>query len=232
VLEIGYVHEGHGTFMIGAKHLPFRAGDTCLINPAEPHIAYYPVTCVCSWIYVDPARLLSHAASDAMLIDTTAFGGPSFVNIFASKDYPWIDVLVRQVIDELADRKPYFEDAVRGLFLALMSGLHRLRRAGDPHFSRESRAPTSFGSLARIGPALAYVQEHFARPIGIGTLARTVSMSPTYLIDHRLLSAIKMLHDESLSVEQIAERCGFRDASGLRKAFKARLGSSPAKWRR
>jgi AraC family transcriptional activator FtrA len=129
-----------------------------------------------------------------------------------------------------------------------LADLHRLRRSGDVHFSREGRAPTVGGSLSRVGPAIAHIHEAFSRPLGIRALAKTVSMSPThfarlfrsavgcsphkYVIDHRLLSAITMLREGVLSVEQIAEQCGFGDASGLRKAFKSRLGASPTKWRR
>jgi hypothetical protein len=50
MLEIGFIHEGHGSFVIAEKHLEFKTGDIIILTTAEPHMAFFPVTCICSWL--------------------------------------------------------------------------------------------------------------------------------------------------------------------------------------
>lgn len=63
--------------------------------------------------------------------------------------------------------------------------------------------------------------------------ARTVGMPPmTYLTDWRLLKARALLHDTGLSIDEIAERCGYASVPSFSRRFKSRFGAGPGAFRR
>jgi AraC-like DNA-binding protein len=124
----------------------------------------------------------------------------------------------------------------RLLFLVLSDACHALYCKREQ--SREE------GVLART---CRYVQENFHRDISIKELASNVSFSTSYffkifkglanmtpaeyLISVRLSNAKQLLLESDLTVAQIAEQCGFRDASYFSYYFKKRFGITPSKYR-
>lgn len=95
---------------------------------------------------------------------------------------------------------------------------------------------------------LEYLEEHYFEHITVADLAARVNLSQSYfsklfsqymhttpinmLIKIRLNHSIQMLFDESLSVSEIALRCGFNDFSYFCKCFRMRYGCSPRKYRK
>lgn len=73
---------------------------------------------------------------------------------------------------------------------------------------------------------------HVSKSHFIRRFQRAVGMAPAeYGRDRRLSIAARLLHDEKLTIEEIAERTGFSDRFHFSRAFKARLGLSPARYR-
>ena len=61
---------------------------------------------------------------------------------------------------------------------------------------------------------------------------RVLGLSPMeYLLNHRLEQACHLLLTTHWPVSQVAEACGFGDASYFGKAFRKKTGLSPAKYR-
>ena len=52
-----------------------------------------------------------------------------------------------------------------------------------------------------------------------------------FILQWRMLQAIDLLDDESLSVEEVARRCGFKLEKNLIAAFRARYGTTPYAYR-
>lgn len=93
----------------------------------------------------------------------------------------------------------------------------------------------------------AYIEQHFARPIGLRDVARTVGYSPAYLTDivrketglpvhrhiiaRRLSAAIRLLAETDISIQAIAERSGFSDGGYFARLFKRTTGLTPTAWR-
>jgi len=98
-----------------------------------------------------------------------------------------------------------------------------------------------------IGPALRGIESSLCPPPTNAQLAalchlskshfirrfhRTVGMAPAeYGRDRRIAIAARLLHDDKLTIDQIAEQTGFSDRFHFSRAFKTRLGLSPAKYR-
>jgi AraC-like DNA-binding protein len=248
MVEIGYIHSGYSTFSIADKYLEFKAGSFCIITHSEPHRAFFPVTSMCSWLYVDPARLFVGFPGHEQLLDTTTFSGPAFVNIFDGDEYPALRTIVENLIKEFQKKERFYQDQFRGLLLSLFIGLYRLREAGDMHFSREPAAAVQGSSpMESIGLSLDKIHNHFSEPLDCSGLAKLACMSSTnfrrcfkqvvgsspyeYLSACRISAAVNALQEGIMRVEEIGAACGFEDPSAFRRAFKKRMGVAPARWK-
>ena len=96
--------------------------------------------------------------------------------------------------------------------------------------------------------ALSYVAAHYSEPITASCLAATIPMSRAYfsvafkkrfgvspydyIKSYRLAAAECMLLTSDLSIDTIATKCGFSDASSFIRAFKKQNGISPAAYRK
>ena len=96
--------------------------------------------------------------------------------------------------------------------------------------------------------SIALIYERYAEKLTVGELCETARMSRSaylrrfreltgtspgeYILVHRLDIAAKMLANTSLSVNAIAEECGFYDAPHLIRTFTKRFNKSPMEYRK
>lgn len=115
-----------------------------------------------------------------------------------------------------------------------------LRRA-DEH---EKQLPV-FQTVSR---AVEIIRRDYAMPLTIAALAKASSASPRqfqrrfkstfgitpqeFLIKTRVLVAAQLLEETNLSAAEIAERCGFADASAFSEQFHQRTKMTPTQYRR
>lgn len=142
-------------------------------------------------------------------------------------------------VRESEQRPDGWEAAVVGNTLTLLT---RIKRATDAQTARtlEAEKPEL---LDRI---MAYVEERYPEDVTLESVARESFVSEStvshlfkqklgvsfhrYLTQRRLIAA-KTLIAQGLPLEQVAERCGFRDYSGFYRAFRQEYGISPRKYR-
>ena len=102
-------------------------------------------------------------------------------------------------------------------------------------------------SKRRCEAARRLVERDLSRPVSISDMARAAGLSEShlhrcflrhcgttphrFLLDTRLARARELLRDTTLSVKEIAARCGFPDAPSFGRAFRNRAGVSPGAWR-
>lgn len=95
---------------------------------------------------------------------------------------------------------------------------------------------------------MAYLRENYRTPITLRAVAKHMHLSReeccrlfkaaysctifTYLADYRLQQSLPLLADRSLTVSQIAERCGFNSTSYFIKRFREKVGVSPLQYRK
>lgn len=101
---------------------------------------------------------------------------------------------------------------------------------------------------ALIKSALAYLDEHYMEKITISKLCMELGTSPSLLSMqfraytsnsiHQYLASVRLSHAEhlltnnpDLSIANVANLCGFHDASHLNKAFKSSLRMAPSQFR-
>ena len=100
----------------------------------------------------------------------------------------------------------------------------------------------------RLQESMDWMRSHLQRPITVAELAARCHLSPRqyvrrfgettgtspyrWLLDQRITRARELLETDTGSVEDIAHRCGFRDATTLRSHFRRRLATTPTQYRR
>jgi AraC family transcriptional regulator len=227
----------------------FQGRTQTLVAPAQPgaiHIvdlADQPVAYVCSPFH-SVLFHINRASIDEFAADTgvsmvTALRCPSGV------DDPVIASLARAMLPSIArpgEACPLFLDHVA---LALYAHLATHYGDGRPR----DRAKHSTG--------LAPWQQRRAKDLLLGQIARNVSLAEVagecrlsrshfgkafkqstgetphaWLTARRIEAVQRMLLESSASLSEIALACGFADQSHLTRVFGARVGQSPAHWRR
>ncbi|MFI9559874.1 helix-turn-helix domain-containing protein [Nonomuraea endophytica] len=119
------------------------------------------------------------------------------------------------------------------------------REGGQAQFVRPAPAPERDGSL---GAVLDWAAGRLDQPLTVGDLARRARLSPRtfarrfaadlgvspgqWLLAQRVDAARELLERTPLPVETIAARVGLSSAVNLRRHFHARLGTTPAAYRR
>ena len=102
--------------------------------------------------------------------------------------------------------------------------------------------------LNRLLPAIDRMSKHFAEPITVVELARACGYSERHFMrlfrermsisPHRFLEQVRMFHAidaikrSNRQIADIAEACGFHDASAFVKRFKRFAGTTPLRFRR
>ncbi|CAN5620725.1 helix-turn-helix domain-containing protein [soil metagenome] len=99
-----------------------------------------------------------------------------------------------------------------------------------------------------LGPLLAWMVQHLDEALTVDELARRVDLSPRtfarrfgeatgttplrWLLGQRVALARRLLETTDLAVEEVARRCGYSSAAGLRVHFQREVGTAPAAYRR
>ena len=99
-----------------------------------------------------------------------------------------------------------------------------------------------------IEKAQEFMKDNYREPIKLSDIASAVNLSPNYfhttfskncgktprqyLEDYRISMAKKLLLTTRLTLEKIAEQCGFETQQYLATVFKAKTGFSPAQFKR
>lgn len=160
----------------------------------------------------------------------------------AHRARPRLSALMRVLAGEL------HPDTARGALFA--DALLRALAVEIAH-STWTRAPGA-AARARLSSreaaiVAAHVEDHLGEDLTVAALADLVGMEPAafsrafrqafgrspyaYVLDVRVESAARLLATTRLSISEIAGRVGFADQQHLTKAFRRRLGRTPASMR-
>lgn len=238
-MEIGYCHAGSGVFIVEGKSLPFSKGDLSVICGGERHWARSASRTFSQWTWIklDPALLLPGDC-----LNFASLRGPQFRNIIRRSEDPLLSEWIAQIIQELCAKPEGYQTVARGLLLAFLTRLQRIRQLLPPsaQTARSSR-------FERIAPALLRITTHYAESIQIQDLARachasiphfrrifrhTIHMSPhAYLTRIRIQMAAGLLTASDKPILQIASEVGYSTLSSFNRHFRSILKSTPRQWR-
>jgi AraC-like DNA-binding protein len=102
--------------------------------------------------------------------------------------------------------------------------------------------------FSKLMPALDIISRDYSSAIEVNHLARQCHLSPSqfrrtfrrllgksplqFILDVRLQAAADLLMDSSLSVTEIARRCGFNEPNYFTRQFRQHIGISPSEYRK
>ena len=229
--QILYCADGEGVLEYDGKTEELHKSTFLLLPKAKPH-GYYPAANLweVNWIAFDGKdcdnTLAALGMTDIIVAETddTAYMEEIFGKMLASQK---TDIL-------------YSGYTCSGLTYDYIIGFRRLFSAdADNKKSRQ---------LSMLMPALKYMYDNYAEDIPMTYLAQltgvthqhfcrlfrsTMNMRPNdYLTGRRIDEAKRLLEENSLSVADIAEVCGFRDPCYFSTIFRKYAGVSPAAFRK
>ena len=101
--------------------------------------------------------------------------------------------------------------------------------------------------IQSVARAVEIIRRDFTGPVVLSEVARTCGLSmrhfqrrfqhafgfspQEFLMKTRVIAAMKLLEETSLSASEIAVRCGFVDGSSFAEQFRERVGQSPSAYR-
>jgi AraC family transcriptional regulator len=170
----------------------------------------------------------------------------TLIDPMGSRD-PFAESVCRQMIREmsLGDHSSRMMIDVLGQQLVI----HLIRRHSSVSGSKAFPDNSGPGYRDwRVRNAIDYFEAHLADDIGLDEVAAVVGLSTTHLVDlfrqgtgepphrwlmnRRLARACELLANPSLSITEIAHRCGFASSQHLAAVTRRRLATTPTAYRR
>lgn len=228
VYEFEFYNEDYpgGHYLDGAYY-PVKKGSCFFAKPGQRMRSVFPYKCmVADFATNDPAL-------QEMLNNLPAF--------FPFQGMPQVLDILRRMIatgtdESLAAQLKRQSDACR--ILALLS----------QHYNPDlSRQPATFRHQNTLLMLETYIREHLSEDLSLKTLAKLCNLDPTYLhklytasfgvtparrvLNHRISAAKRGLLAQEVSLEELAEQCGFSSQSYFCYRFKEYTGKTPLQYR-
>lgn len=164
-----------------------------------------------------------------------------------------VNTMYRKAI-QMAEVHPLYIDAISGHFTVeiekaetmdqLLSVIPKMIR----HYCLLVQQHSLKNYSRLIRDCLNYIDFHYMEPLSLEQLARRFSVNKNYLSSRfhkevqttvtdyinrtRVQHAVQLLDQTALSMQQIAEKCGFADANYFTRIFRKLNGSSPNDYRK
>ncbi|RXZ81998.1 AraC family transcriptional regulator [Paenibacillaceae bacterium] len=242
-LEINYILQGTGHYLINGNRHELREGDIVLINSNDLHRAFETENLVMMIIMFDAAYFSLERRYDTALMNPFREMGRRFHNVLDRHNpvHSRLCQLIKEMSEECAGEEAHFETIVRSQMVQFLSLVNR-------HFAVNCQRgmPVTSGT-EQIRALLHELDNRLAEPWTLQMMADNVHLSPSrfsalfaqmvgtspidYLIQLRLTQAITLLESSDIKVIEIAERCGFHNLSNFNRLFKRHIGKSPSELR-
>lgn len=249
-LELFFVQNGRGRYVIGEKVYNFEKGDIFVIGNNELHKSELVDAAGFSALVVMFAPdilfpggfAVDEDPMDLFYLRNEDFGHRLRPARHKREAYLGVAGLMREEYERGGGAQ---RAALRGLLTWLLCDLRREYRLRT--------APREFGTSERvkrkkiINEVLDYIDEHYEEDISIGKLADALFINHSYLsrefkkstgyslvkfiTNKRIREARELLRTTSLTVADIATRVGYNNITHFHAMFKAETGTTPKAFR-
>lgn len=249
-LVLAYFEHGAGSLRLGAREWPLSSGDAFVIAPGEMvrfsgHDPGRPAEGWC--VFFPPELIASESLGGALgwrahpLLYRFAgrqAGGAQRLPVPAGERAAWSQH-VQAIEAELREpRDGSAEAALAHLTLLLVSAARISVDIGED--LRQRREPL-------LAAVFELIEAHYGEPISLARVAAEVGLTPGHLTtvvrrktgrsvqrwitERRMAEARRLLRETDLTVETVATRTGYRQASFFIKQFRRDHMVTPAAWR-
>lgn len=248
-LVLAYFERGTGSFRLGNREWPLRDGDAFVIAPGEVvRFSDHDHGAVEGWgVFFPPGIIASEPLGGSLgwKAHPLLFGfvgraadGAQRLPVPAGERTAWSQH-VTAIEHELREpREGSAEAALAHLTLLLVSAARISVDIGQDFRLR---------SEPLMAAVFEFIEEHYREPISLATIAAEVGLTPGYLTtvvrrktgrsvqrwitERRMAEARTLLRQTDLTVEAVAARVGYRQASFFIKHFRRDHAVTPAAWR-
>ena len=151
--------------------------------------------------------------------------------------------IIRNIIEEYRDTKPYYKEAVKGYLRAFVVELLRINEDMSTSLTLEEKRLNSY-----IEKSVNYIAEHYAEEIKMSDVAyecglsenhfrrifeESMSMKPLdYLNMIRIDKACEIIQNKDYAMEEVGFRVGYQTPSTFNRNFKKLTGKTPYQWKK
>lgn len=236
-VEIFLVFEGEIDFYINTSYYGLSSGKFIIVNSNEVHSIEVPKANFTLVLQIPPEELDKYKRKGEYLLFSHTSEG------YKEQDAEFVR-LIRQMYTAYAEKRYGYELEVLSDYYRMLHLLFtRYREKNvDEERMKQSR------QIEKLSGITSYIEAHYQEDMGLERVAGIFGFSPTYLsrifrryanvnyktyvINTRVEHAFKELMNTDKSINKIAESNGFPDGRSFSKAFAARFGISPDKYRR
>ena len=235
--EFYYVRSGEASLFSGRKVLNMKAGDFALIPPGVSHYAFYRSTCVRINIYFNFSDLCED-------------GIPFYTDFKESLDFSsgTITAAYRDELTGIFDRmitEGRLNDRYSLMItkLLLREMVLYIMRYSLSHAKDKDDDPRDV-----ITSVVNYINENYAQPLDLNTLAKQAGLSPSYfskkfkaktgmgMKEYVTLTRLRKASTELLStdhrISEVSSNCGFSDPNYFKDCFRRIYEMSPREYRK
>ena len=245
-LEINYVRDGTGFYLIEEKEYEIHRGDIFIINNQERHMAVHDDGLELEVIVFDPG-LLWEQRQGYQFLEPFFNKSAAFTNCIreGTPGYDQLQEALSYIRAEYGKKEPGWELFVKSWTQLFMARLYRIYlKIQDEEGSGASRHKI----FSRLQPVVDYIHEHYLEPIELDDLVNVAMMNKSYLcscfksimhmrifeyIDQlRIDRACILLSTTSNTITEIAMMSGFNSVSYFNRVFRRGRDMSPGQYRK
>lgn len=243
-LEINYVKQGEGVYLINGRTYTMREGDIILLGPNDLHRAFETRDLVLQVTVFDSALFAADQRYEPDILAPFTEMNIRFDNLL-DRDNPAIGGLRELLLDmqrEYRTRADSYRAVMRAQLARFLAYVNR----------NFSKAPVGSASRLRGKQSLArsVLQAIHEDPVRAWTLQeladiahlspsrfsaifkQTVGTSPlNYCLQIRIGQAIQLLESTERKIIDIAAECGFHNLSNFNRVFSTHVGRTPSQVR-
>ncbi len=222
-IEILFCTDGEGEAVIGSHQVKMPKRGLTVVNSGKIH-------------YTNP--ISGSIKYHCLIIDVGFLEDAGFqTEVYELEECVADDVAARifcDIVDEIKEEKPYYEAAVKGNIILLMSYLYR-------NYSKENISSENDDMVKK---AIKYMKKNFKNSINVETVADYIGFSRFYFSRCfkkqtgysvseyvgflRCREAQILMKDKNMTVSEAASECGFSDISYFTKVYKRHMGICPS----
>lgn len=249
-LELHYLIRGEGVRFVGDNISNFAPGDILLLGENLPHKWHCQEEVAPANPQYGVEAIVLHFSPNCMGSEMLALPEARLLPLLFEKAKKGM-----VIIDETRDKLiPLIEAASKAenldRLIALLSILKILSETKDYHqvTTEQSFYQSDKYETERLNVVCSYTMANYSQPITLEQIAAITNLTTTsfcryfklmtnktyydFLTEIRISHACRFLIEDKLSIEQIADSCGFYNISNFYRQFKKVIGVTPLTYKR
>ena len=246
--EIHVMLGGNALIEIDGADVSIKEGDVCLL---APHSSHYPKQCSETLEKVDFSFNLLPVGSRAKRgasFSEYAYYGTVFKSVkkyFIVNDEELVSIVKRLLDEKYTSERAHIFTALLSVFYITLANRIEERSYGTTSGSVLSISKSESG-IGQRKTVEEFFQKRYHENVSINDLAKALCLSVPQthrivkkvfdegfkktLMKQRIEHACMLIKQKSLTLSDIAERCGYTSYNGFLSAFKSHMGKTPKEY--